>query len=207
MRRPSLFQSVCDEVVESRDINFPIWMDNSLAPRKSASSIRSKPSVGLCACLPFKYHSSSQVSLGSMRLFRCSTCSYKHHKDCPCSSLSKKEETLGIRFSHCGYLLARTIQASMTITWGAGGLSISPDLNFRAVVSSESPAFSLIRQVIQFDFSNEVIEQTLREIFKLFIKREASPTDVDEYGNTLLHVRHRFLAHAGNSRLNANPLK
>jgi hypothetical protein len=80
----------------------------------------------------------------------------------------------------------------MSVTRGTGGFSISPHLQFHAVVSDNSPAFRLFssclaEEILTTDISNYA-EMTLKELHHLFREGKASPTDVLANGETLLHV-------------------
>ena len=100
---------------------------------------------------------------------------------------------VSLRLGYCGRLLAGVLQASFFCTKGAGGMSLSPSLNFRGVVASDSPAFSLInnlRPSIKLSADGWVshVEERLQDLRRIFDERRASPYDIDIDGNTLIHV-------------------
>lgn len=75
---------------------------------------------------------------------------------------------------------------------GAGGSSISPIFTFRATVSDTSPTFSL------FDYDTVSMKRSqnidyyawaTQALSRLFREQKASPSDVNNRGETLLHVR------------------
>jgi hypothetical protein len=80
----------------------------------------------------------------------------------------------------------------MSVTRGAGGFAISPWLQFRAVVSRDSPAFALLDywspKIIAENDIIKCAEQILKQLYQLFQEGKASPTDILPHGTTLLHV-------------------
>ena len=90
----------------------------------------------------------------------------------------------------------------MSMTRGSGGFSISPALTFNYVVSSDTEPFKLLDRPFGFDpvkffycgLSTADVRATLdlvrRKLFRLYQEGNASPSDVDENGNTVMHVRH-----------------
>ena len=81
----------------------------------------------------------------------------------------------------------------MSFTRGAGGFSISPRLSFVNVVPWDSPAFALL-EAYKMDWDGVLknpskhAEKILMQMYRLFETGKASSTDVNQYGNTLLHV-------------------
>ena len=85
------------------------------------------------------------------------------------------------------------------VTIGAGGLSISPKLEFRAVVSAYSPAFTFIRHLSRSGYHRvqrnmEVPHADPVTLAQMFKDGAASPSDTLPNGMTMLHVSHTFLA-------------
>ncbi|KAL2004530.1 hypothetical protein VTN00DRAFT_3415 [Thermoascus crustaceus] len=79
----------------------------------------------------------------------------------------------------------------MSMTTGAVGLSIGPQLNFRAVVSSDSPAFKLFSRKPVFGFEpypSDKIDFIGQQLYQLFCRVKAAPSDVTPDGETILHV-------------------
>ena len=90
------------------------------------------------------------------------------------------------------------IEYTFSITSGAGGFAISPQLTVIRVVNWEdSPAFIQAQAAEEafIDMSQEErVVHRLRDIIETlrgsFIAGEASPFDVNQSGCTLLHVSH-----------------
>lgn len=152
-----------------------------------------------CSCSTLRRERATTYSISGIEFFKRSTESCKHSVACHLYIGTEAATTVGLKMTYYGKLLANTVRASMSITAGAGGFSISPCLNFRAVVPRDSPAFSLLdpsrlyerfprRSLIDSNELCEYFESALREIYELFRSKAASPNDVDEDGTTLLIV-------------------
>lgn len=125
--------------------------------------------------------------------------SVDHHHRCPVyNNETEHERVLGFNVSYCGTLLAATVKASVSMTRGAGGSAISPTLSFCPVMPSNAENFALFEGVFS-SFDNvldEVTKDKWQEFFdmrvqrlqRLYSERKASPYDVDQDGNTVLHV-------------------
>lgn len=152
-----------------------------------------------CSCSTLSRERAVTYSIGGLDFFKTSTESCKHSVACPLYIGTEAATTVGLKMTYYGRLLANTIRASMSITAGAGDFSISPCLNFRALVPRDSPAFKLLDYKTLSNHCShtplsrtsevcENFESALREVYDLFRSRVASPNDVDEDGNTLLMV-------------------
>ena len=101
-----------------------------------------------------------------------------------------------MKYTYCTKILGYSIAATFSATRGPGGLAISPQLTLRAVVPNDSPAFSLLKNM---NYSNigdngqipdllNRAEWALYQLSLLFNNGKASPIDVTQDGETLLHV-------------------
>ena len=92
--------------------------------------------------------------------------------------------------------LSRVIDYAFTITSGAGGFAISPQLTVLRVVDNggsamrevESLVYSAIRA--KGEESAQRLGDGIGRLRSLFCAGQASPFDVDPEGRTLLHVSH-----------------
>lgn len=103
------------------------------------------------------------------------------------------QRTVGIsaRYAICNRLLGISVNVMMTLTRGAGALSISPIIQFRPVVANDSPAFRLLNEAR--DHANgvnscEVLHRTRDALVRMIQEREVAPTEQLADGTTLLHV-------------------
>ena len=99
--------------------------------------------------------------------------------------------SLHARRMFCNKILRFSASVSLEITTGAGGLAISPKLEFHALVPWDSPAFQLIwdaykNLILQSNAST--IQETHRKLFELFDEKRALQSDTLADGNTILHV-------------------
>lgn len=205
IRKPSLCRSVCDELGSSRIE--PIKMSSILEQNASARN-HSAPSLlrhrgfsinrsTRCSCRPSTYSFKLNGAPGFQKCRQdwgamLNTSSVNHRKECPLSGYSKSENLLKIRLWYCGRILAQVVEASIHLTRGAGGFSISPNLSFRCVVPSDSVAFKLVKEMMgQFHCHGEqqqILDDGIEALTRLFQGGKASPRDVDVNGNSLLHV-------------------
>ena len=97
-----------------------------------------------------------------------------------------------LSLAYCSKSLARAVEASLSLTRGAGGIALSPNLQLRCLVPDDCPAFVLIRERfpddMSFDDIKTVASQRVQILRQMFQDGKASPYDVDIHGNTLLHV-------------------
>ncbi|KAL2847083.1 hypothetical protein BJX68DRAFT_268382 [Aspergillus pseudodeflectus] len=105
---------------------------------------------------------------------------------------AKKVLSLIYRHTVCNRFLKYTLTASLTVTKSAGGCSISPNLQFRAIVPNDSPAFSLIQATMERlklgDCNQSIIRDTRTALFELFYTGKASLSDTLENGDTIMHA-------------------
>jgi len=135
-----------------------------------------------------RYTNSVRESLDAVMI----SSSRSHHQSCPLYSNCEQERTFSLNLSYCGTLLAATVRATLTMTRGAGGFSINPGLSYSRIVPSDSPAFALLDawtdDIVSTQELQECFDRLLRQLSSLYSERKASPHDVDQYGNTALHV-------------------
>lgn len=115
-----------------------------------------------------------------------------HDLSCPVYRVSRKAQYLETGINFCSSYLGFSVQATMSITKGAGGVSIGSRLNVRNIVPFNSPAFACLSKGLkarQDKDSDGWERSTLQHILQLFNEGKAAPSDVDPYGRTLLHVR------------------
>ena len=121
-----------------------------------------------------------------------------HHPACFLFASSSSTTVAKFGVKRCGAFLSGAIEASISITRGAGGFSFNPGLQCARVVPANNPAFELVHRLREFWLkipaidTSEVefaLETSIQELARLFRDGKASPYDVDLQGNTLLHVR------------------
>ena len=127
--------------------------------------------------------------------------SMSHHYSCPLFPKAANTTKAKFRLTSCGTLLARAIEASISIKRGAGGSSISPVLQGAYVVHDKATFRVLDLYKPEYYHMmlyapdggrrrlEALLDSRIHELQRLFGTGKASPYDVDLEGNTLLHVR------------------
>lgn len=199
-QRPSLLRSICDEVggVEIDMDRMPTTTARNriMQDRRKAEWTKQRY---FCSCSTLVRERAITYSIGAVKLFKTSMESSKHSASCHLYIGTEATTTVGLKMTYYGKLLANTIRATISFTNGAGGISISPCLRLRALVSNPSPAFQLLdRKALEARFRDTQSQQTnelcqhfenvLQELYELFHAKVASPTDISEDGNTLITV-------------------
>lgn len=118
-----------------------------------------------------------------------------HHRDCVLSRESQETKQFGLRIAFGGPLLRGAIHAAMSMTRGSGGFSLSPALTFNYVVPSNTGQFKLLNSSLGYALRwapaadvRTAFEFRRRELLRLYQEGKASPSDVDENGETVMHV-------------------
>ena len=119
--------------------------------------------------------------------------SLTHRKDCMLSRELQETKQFGFRISCSGPLLQGAIQAAMSMTRGSGGFSLSPALTFNYVVRSGTGPFKLFENPFEYRWKSAAnicaaLDFQRQELIRLYQEGNASPGDVDENGNTVMHV-------------------
>jgi hypothetical protein len=109
----------------------------------------------------------------------------QHKSGCSYSKFQQIDTRLQIRMAICGFRLQRKAEISFDICSGGGVFSFMPAWRIQRVVSWDSPAFALLRQLREDEGITKDYDQRMLQLFE---RREATPYDVDEDGRTLLHV-------------------
>lgn len=120
-----------------------------------------------------------------------------HDRSCPLHAFLQRAERLEAGFTFCNRYLGFSLQVALSLTKGAGGFSISPRLEFRAIVPFDSPAFSFIHEIGVRAHSRDChpqdvldsLESAPRHLLELFSDGKAAPSQINPAGHTLLHVR------------------
>ena len=117
-----------------------------------------------------------------------------HDRDCPHSACVETSWSMRLSLAFCSKFLTRAVEASLSLTRGAGGTALSPKLQSRCLVSDDSPAFVLASEAfhiprnVSFEYMKMVVSQRVQILRQMFQDGKASPYDVDIHGNTLLQV-------------------
>jgi hypothetical protein len=187
-REPALLATLCDSHHDlQRDTLNVLQSDMHQKIRKPMSAL-SKGSF--CSCKGRTRTAESYISTRSLSAFW--SRKTQHLPYCPLYARAERIDTLGAKYTYCSKTLGNSIAVAISITRGAGGFAISPWLQFRAVVSKDSPAFALLSHESAFRTPGKDVEKCadviLNQMYRLFEEGKALPTDVLSNGETLLHV-------------------
>ncbi|KAL4923232.1 uncharacterized protein BDV17DRAFT_277743 [Aspergillus undulatus] len=172
---PSMIQQLCNQ---RQKIN-TCW-----------SRLRKKPNSTIelitmyCTCCQKPRYSSQGLSFSTFVL---------HDKSCPLHLESQSLLGIAAKYTFCTNFLGLSIYLMFTLTRGAGGFTICPTIQLRAVVSDDSPQFKLLSDMIinfrraEIVDQHKVLQETMDSVLMMFHTKEASPTDQLGDGSTLLH--------------------
>lgn len=116
---------------------------------------------------------------------------FTHQRSCPMYVFSESSRSAGFRFVYRGPWFGMAMEMTVSFITRAGVYLISPSMSVSAVVPSNSPAFAAVDKLylLRSRFLRlQHIDLLLAEIQSIFQSRAGSPYDVDQDGDTLLHV-------------------
>ncbi|KAI9924721.1 hypothetical protein MW887_006577 [Aspergillus wentii] len=100
------------------------------------------------------------------------------------------------KFTFCSQWLGLSVKAAISFAKGSSGLSISPLLQFQAIVPHDSGAFGIVSRPPPLNEKPEAVarfyDYMIHNLQQLFDERKASPTDRERNGMTLLHAACRI---------------
>ncbi|KAI9793626.1 MAG: hypothetical protein M1833_000712 [Piccolia ochrophora] len=196
IQQPSLLDSTCrsfdtDYVGQSQRM----FVQDTMTVKKRRR--RTRPLVHQrCNCQPSRT-SQTWYLASKLNLLYQGTC--MHSKDCQFYAFAERQETYLLRWFQPMSVLTRTINASMNMTRGAGGLSINFGLRLNGVIHDGSPAFELFdlrswfHIMEQPQLLGERVDEVLNRLEVLFVTKQAGPGDLRRFDGTLLHVAVRHL--------------
>ncbi|KAH7371860.1 hypothetical protein BKA64DRAFT_729050 [Cadophora sp. MPI-SDFR-AT-0126] len=192
-REPALLASKCQE-----QQRLGLELTAILAPGNKQMRASRKPRNSICSCHYYPQKSESSYNIYNLSSYWSRT--LQHLPQCPLSRYAQQRiDTIGVKYTYCTKLLGYSIAVTFSATRGPGGLAISPHLALRAIVPRDSPAFSLIRKkYLDISESSTPMAEAnwiLRQLKMLFDQGKASPTDITENGDTLLHTAVTYVSH------------
>jgi hypothetical protein len=155
-------------------------------------------SLSICSCQRRRVRQRKRFALGPVHFAEEMLSSICHEKGCVFFNLpSDYEKTRTIRFTGLASLLKKGIELSFSTRFRAGESIISPSFTYFPVVDEEvAPAFLVISVLYREGWLKNIDETRSRIILsaaqqklqELFCTGRASPNDVTEDGDTLLHA-------------------
>lgn len=200
MSKPSLLRDA-QNIASSDYSNYLPTSSSGLLERNQnrpwTSSHRSR--VKSCGCWHRRQATQSEFRVLSISLLNETIVDMPHAADCPLAQITQVDHQRKIGFMYTGLrrVLSAAVSASLHLSYGAGGYSISPAFRYFAMVDSrQSPAFRLASVATAFfshdpkvDLRNDVITRHFTsKLRRIYVAGNASLTDVNEYGQTLMDV-------------------
>ncbi|KAF5603544.1 hypothetical protein FPCIR_1286 [Fusarium pseudocircinatum] len=175
-------------------------------PTQAVCRLASRPSAlyeltssaSACSCKARRLRTRKTLLMGPLSFKDESVSHFPHFGDCDfytTASDSSRERTL--RFTGLTRLIGRAIELTVRTKVGAGGFSISPSINYFAMVDERnSPAFRVIDLLVESrlgarwameSYPGLLFESITRKLQVIFRSGKARPTDVNSRGYSLLH--------------------
>ena len=195
----SLHQRVCEETRE-HFITSDYRMQPSLQ-RKCGQSQRQKRLCSCCTQVDRKarsYYCSPSIDISCS-----SEATANHYEKCPLYTSSLRSAAVAVQVIWPGALLTFSTRFSVSLTRGAGWMSIMPSLIYHRLVTENSPTFRILRRETLVlkgalvlsgcesrptQHLSAYFRSALTEILQHYRTREASPYDSLKAGTTLLMV-------------------
>ena len=105
----------------------------------------------------------------------------QHRKECPLSSFQRGVE-ISLRYRFPRWLLNKAMHINLGASYGAGGLSLAPNLGIIPVSTWNNPALEIISN------HRASVHDLVIKLRQIFLDGKASPFDIDENGQNLIHV-------------------
>ena len=117
----------------------------------------------------------------------------RHRSGCPFHEICAKHNRLSFSLKYTSVMLRIIARVTMSMQYGAGGISLSPHLTLRGMRRESSPAFRLFKFEEWGACPTTAegiwrINQTSLRLQQLVNDRLVSPYDLDENGNSLISV-------------------
>jgi hypothetical protein len=198
--KPDALRTICHNMDESRRLE-PTRRQRRIQGCSSAPLSRPiKQRLNMhCSCTGKSWAESRHYSACGLSLSQNTKAYEPHLPGCDFYAPHQIVRNMKARFTYLGYVLSATIAATVSITTGAGGFSISPSLSISRVVPNDSCAFALFADERFWKFGawrrktvarrHQLLESTREQLLKMFCERQASPKDLNGRGQSLFHVR------------------
>lgn len=195
---PRLLETACNDAQRLGVLDEQLDTTSLVSSDFTHTPIRSLVPRNRCTCTTYlKKAKNFPVSRSKFSFWHQTS---SHNATCLSRCHGRRIQTFGLGLRVCCFILSRAIQATLTVTQGAGGCSISSALKYRAIVLDNSPAFKTVysaglefnRGVDDVQGLQHRIENLLQQLKKLFRDGKASPTDICQNEGSLLHVSGKF---------------
>ena len=181
--------------------------ERSLVPQnrslKTQNQLKTQLCEGFCTCKRPRIQKSWTkntlgVNIGSQSTYR--------HRTAGCPLFREEDSITKFLFdmSLISRLVKTSARFSLSLQYGAGGVSVSPNLTLRGLKCCNAPIFALLRTLNEPRCSTLERDSRMNEVLpriKLLVQKgEVSPYDVDEDGRTVFGVRHSSAGLKGSAK-------
>jgi hypothetical protein len=175
---------------------------NGLMGNSTGVTSARKRYVSDCICIPHRESFHRHTRLGSLSITTKASLGRKHLPECRYAKYEVAHKSKSLRVSYDGLrrILSRAVDISMSLTTGAGGFSISPNITVRPMVDeTQSPVFQIMRfmnDIVHASHVKRLDERTTMQIVELGVHRvlqqykssRHSPYEVNHKGQSVLHL-------------------
>ncbi|KAH6949205.1 hypothetical protein DER45DRAFT_600137 [Fusarium avenaceum] len=194
---PQDLRRVCDEASRLSRHSEPSSAVRSPQGSRSQSCI-SPRRYEICRCAERRRLKRKKSRWGPIFLDNEVDITIYHAPECPLSRAmpltERKTNALGISIPNMLGIFRSAVHVSMSLTSGAGGLSLAQNITWTATVDElSSPAFRIINaffQVLECDLENEhyeiIAKSCMRRLQLCYANHEASPADINKRGRSVL---------------------
>ena len=185
---------------DSNDSESPVTLDEPTQPTQKpqktlvpTTRLQQTTSVAnTCICRRREFvQSSTSWSLGPASIS--SEVLTHHRSSCPFRARRATQNRLSFNLKYASLMLNIIAGVSMSMKYGPGGLSLSPNLTLRGMMREDSPAFRLFGRAEWKDCHTAAdaiakMNQVSLRLQQMYDERIASPYDLDRNGNSLIWV-------------------
>ncbi|KAL1863018.1 hypothetical protein Daus18300_008174 [Diaporthe australafricana] len=170
----------------------------------TSQHITQRPRINLerriCVCRKRIVRSGQALLWGPWQVLKNTSTTHDHFPDCIChvQGAAVSSKRWAVAFKGLQGRINRAIEVSFSLSFGAGGCSLSPGFNYYPNIDRRrDPAFrimgliswarfTLVNQDLNRDFA-EFVELCMDNMALLYRCGKASPKAVDQYGRGVLH--------------------
>jgi hypothetical protein len=167
------------------------YPDSAALRTQNLSQQSSQVGYRLCSCRRRTVRFENSYTIGWLRLLSRSENVIAHSKSCPYWNPRIEEKSTELAAEYINLAFGTAVKLAIQATRGAGGLSVSPLLTLRGFVRKDSPVFALFYDDAIYQHREDIgmyMDYASKRMLQLFRDGSASPYDVDEHGETILHV-------------------
>jgi hypothetical protein len=208
---PQDLKRLCDEVSRLSPHSEPSLAVRSLQGLKSQSCIAPRR-YEICRCTERRRLQRKKSRWGPIFFDNEVDITTYHAPECPLSRVlpltERKTKAFGISIPNMLGMFKSAVHVSMSLTSGAGGLSLAQNITWTATVDEfSSPAFGIMNafyQALECGLKNEhyaiIAKSCMRRLELCYANHEASPADINKDGQSVFGDLISSLSLVGNRK-------